>query len=86
MAIDSLEAIRAGDTTQWIRIRRPEDRTGISMEHMVADTISLLEFLHDRFSEKAYVAGFSAHTPHPDEPAKFRDLLLRIRDSRLAST
>jgi pimeloyl-ACP methyl ester carboxylesterase len=28
----------------------------------------------------------SAHTPHLDEPAKFRDVLLGIRDSRLAST
>ena len=28
----------------------------------------------------------SAHTPHLDEPAKFRDVLLGIRDSQLAST
>ena len=28
----------------------------------------------------------SAHTPHLDEPAKFRDVLLGIRDSRLAHT
>ena len=28
----------------------------------------------------------SAHTPHLDEPAKFRDVLLGIRDSQLAGT
>ena len=28
----------------------------------------------------------SAHTPHLDEPAKFRDVMLGIRDSQLAST
>ena len=28
----------------------------------------------------------SAHTPHLDEPAKFRDVLLGIRDSQLANT
>ena len=111
MAIDSLEAIPASGTTQWIRIRganasnpvllliqqgpglpminearrfghllgleqdftvvywdqrgcgrslrgRP-DREGISLRRMVADTVSLLEFLRDRFGVKTYVAGFS---------------------------
>lgn len=28
----------------------------------------------------------SAHTPHLDEPAKFRDVMLGIRDSQLART
>jgi pimeloyl-ACP methyl ester carboxylesterase len=109
--IDSLEAIPASGTTQWIRIRganasnpvllliqqgpglpminearrfghllgleqdftvvywdqrgcgrslrgRP-DREGISLRRMVADTVSLLEFLRDRFGVKTYVAGFS---------------------------
>jgi N-acyl homoserine lactone hydrolase len=28
----------------------------------------------------------SAHTPHLEEPGKFRDLLLRVRDSQLAKT
>jgi pimeloyl-ACP methyl ester carboxylesterase len=28
----------------------------------------------------------SAHTPHLEEPGKFRDLLLRVRDSQLAET
>jgi pimeloyl-ACP methyl ester carboxylesterase len=28
----------------------------------------------------------SAHTPHLEEPAKFRDLLLEVRDSELATT
>ena len=28
----------------------------------------------------------SAHTPHLEEPGKFRDRLLRIRDSQLAKT
>ena len=111
MAIDSLEAIPAGDATQWIRIRgadasnpvlllvqqgpglpminearrferllgleqdftvvywdqrgcgrslrgRP-DHEGISMQRMAADTVSLLEYLRDRFGGKTYVAGFS---------------------------
>ena len=111
MVIDSLEAIPAGDTTQWIRIRGANasnpvllliqqgpglpminearrferllgleqdftvvywdqrgcgrslrdrhDRKGISLKRMVADTVSLLEYLRDRFSGKTYVAGFS---------------------------
>jgi pimeloyl-ACP methyl ester carboxylesterase len=111
MAIDSLEAVQAGGTTQWIRIRgtdaanpvllliqqgpglpminearrfghllgleqvftviywdqrgcgrslrRRTDRAGVSLEAMVADTVSLLEFLAGRFGGKTYVAGFS---------------------------
>jgi pimeloyl-ACP methyl ester carboxylesterase len=40
-------------------LRGPEDRAGISLERMVADTVSLLGFLRDRFGRKTYVAGFS---------------------------
>jgi len=111
MAVDSLEPIRAGDTTQWIRIRAAdasnpvllliqqgpglpminearrferllgleqvftvvywdqrgcgrslrgrEGRTGVSMDLMVADTVSLLGYLRDRFGGKIIIAGFS---------------------------
>jgi pimeloyl-ACP methyl ester carboxylesterase len=109
MAIDSLEAIELGDTTQWIRIRGADDwnpvllliqqgpglpminearrfqrllrleqeftvvywdqrgcgrslrghPVEISLNHMVGDTISLLEMLHKRFANKTYVTGFS---------------------------
>jgi pimeloyl-ACP methyl ester carboxylesterase len=111
MAVDSLEAIRAGDTTQWIRIRGAdasnpvllliqqgpglpminearrfehllgleqaftvvywdqrgcgrslrgrESRADEGMDLMVADTVSLLELLRDRFGGKASIAGFS---------------------------
>jgi pimeloyl-ACP methyl ester carboxylesterase len=111
MAADSLESIRAGDTTQWIRIRGADasnpvllliqqgpglpmisearrfehllgmeqdftvaywdqrgcgrtlrgrqGRTGISLDLMVADTVSLLQLLRDLFGAKIYVAGFS---------------------------
>ena len=111
MAIDSLEAIPAGRTTQWIRVRgadaanpvllliqqgpglpminearrfahllsleqaftviywdqrgcgrslrRMTDRDSISVEAMAGDTVSLLDFLRDRFGGKTYVAGFS---------------------------
>src|ERR1022692_2292247 len=111
MAIDSLEAIPAGGTTQWIRIRGANasnpvllliqqgpglpminearrferllgleryftvvywdqrgcgralrgrhDREDISLKRMVTDTVSLLEYLRDRFGGKTYVAGFS---------------------------
>src|SRR3984885_15215673 len=111
MEIDTLEAIQAGDTTQWIRIRGANasnpvllliqqgpglpminearrfehllglerdftviywDQRGcgrslrgqpkladISLEAMVADTVSLLEYLRDRFGGKTCVAGFS---------------------------
>jgi pimeloyl-ACP methyl ester carboxylesterase len=111
LAVDSLESIRAGDTTQWIRIRGAdasnpvllliqqgpglpminearrfehllrleqdftvvywdqrgcgrslrgrEGRTGVSMDLMVADTVSLLEYLRNRFGGMTYVAGFS---------------------------
>jgi proline iminopeptidase len=40
-------------------LRRPQDRADISLEHMVGDNVSLLEFLRDRFGGKTYVAGFS---------------------------
>jgi pimeloyl-ACP methyl ester carboxylesterase len=111
MAVDSLQPIRAGDSTQWIRIRGAdasnpvllliqqgpglpminearrfehllgleqdftvvywdqrgcgrtlrgrEGRTGVSMDLMVADTVSLLEYLRNRFGGKTIVAGFS---------------------------
>ena len=111
MAVDSLQPIRAGDSTQWIRIRGAdasnpvllliqqgpglpminearrfehllgleqdftvvywdqrgcgrtlrgrEGRIGVSMDLMVADTVSLLEYLRNRFGGKTIVAGFS---------------------------
>jgi pimeloyl-ACP methyl ester carboxylesterase len=37
---------------------RPE-RASLSREQLVADTVSLLDLLHDRFGGKTYVAGFS---------------------------
>jgi proline iminopeptidase len=40
-------------------LRRREDRSDISTQRMVADTVALLELLHDRFGDKTYVAGFS---------------------------
>ena len=110
-AIDTLEAIQAGGTTQWIRVRGADasnpvllliqqgpglpminearrfghvlgleqaftviywdqrgcgrslrhrkDRAGITLEAMVNDTVSLLEYLQDRFAGKTHVAGFS---------------------------
>jgi pimeloyl-ACP methyl ester carboxylesterase len=183
MAIDSLETIPAGSTTQWIRVRGADasnpvllliqqgpglpminetrrferllgleqaftviywdqrgcgrslrgskDRAGISLERMVGDTVALLDFLRDRFGGKTtmdlaatvprldvpvvmaqgrhdqvapgeaaqrYARSLqapgkqlvwfenSAHTPHLEEPAKFRDLLLGVRASQLART
>jgi pimeloyl-ACP methyl ester carboxylesterase len=111
MAIDSLQAIPASDSTQWIRIRGAnasnpvllliqqgpglpminearrfehllgleQDFTviywdqrgcgrslrglhkpaGLSLEAMVADTVSLLDYLRGRFGGKTCVAGFS---------------------------
>ena len=111
MAIDTLEAIQADGTTQWIRVRgadasnpvllliqqgpglpminearrfghllgleqaftvvywdqrgcgrslrRRKDRADISLEAMTGDTVSLLDFLRNRFGAKTYVAGFS---------------------------
>lgn len=40
-------------------LRRQKDRVDISLERMVGDTVSILEFLRDRFGGKTYVAGFS---------------------------
>jgi pimeloyl-ACP methyl ester carboxylesterase len=40
-------------------LRGPEKPTSISLERMVADTVSLLGLLRDRFGEKTHVAGFS---------------------------
>jgi pimeloyl-ACP methyl ester carboxylesterase len=40
-------------------LRRRNDRTDISTERMAADTVSLLELLHDRFDQRTQVAGFS---------------------------
>jgi pimeloyl-ACP methyl ester carboxylesterase len=111
MKIDMLEAVRLGDTNQWIRTRGTDpahpvllliqqgpglpminevgrfaaqlglekdftvvywDQRGcgrslrgrksheeISLPMMVNDTVSLLEILHERYSTKPYVVGFS---------------------------
>jgi pimeloyl-ACP methyl ester carboxylesterase len=111
MRIDTLEAIQAGDSTQWIRVRAADAANpvllliqqgpglpminetrrferllgleqaftviywdqrgcgrslrgrhkpqGITLKAMVADTVSLLEYLRDRFGGKTCVAGFS---------------------------
>jgi pimeloyl-ACP methyl ester carboxylesterase len=111
MAVDALETIPAGDTSQWIRVRgrdasnpvlllvqqgpglpminearrfqhllgleqhftvvywdqrgcgrslqERQDPAAISMRQMVADTVSLLEYLRDRFGAKTCLAGFS---------------------------
>jgi pimeloyl-ACP methyl ester carboxylesterase len=40
-------------------LRLRQDRTGISREQLVADTVSLLDLLRERFGAKTYVAGFS---------------------------
>jgi len=40
-------------------LRRRQDRAGLSRERLVADTVSLLDLLHQRFGAKTYVAGFS---------------------------
>jgi proline iminopeptidase len=110
-AINTLESLQLGDTTQWVRIRAADasnplllliqqgpglpminevrrfehllglelgftvvywdqrgcgrslrnenEQAGISVEHMVGDTVALLEVLRDRFGGKTYVAGFS---------------------------
>jgi pimeloyl-ACP methyl ester carboxylesterase len=39
---------------------RPQAQAGISLEQMAGDTVSLLEFLQDRFGGKTYLAGFSS--------------------------
>src|ERR1039458_10104541 len=110
MTIDELEAVRLGDTEQWIRIRgtglanpvllliqqgpglpminearrfervlgleqdftvvywdqrgcgrslRRQKTAALSLKSMVADTVSLLEHLRERFGKKVLVAGFS---------------------------
>jgi pimeloyl-ACP methyl ester carboxylesterase len=111
MAIDSLESIQVGGTTQWIRVRGADaanpvllliqqgpglpminearrfghllcleqaftvvywdqrgcgrslrgrkDGSGVSLERLVGDTVSLLALLRERFGGKTYVAGFS---------------------------
>jgi pimeloyl-ACP methyl ester carboxylesterase len=40
-------------------LRRRQDRTGISLEAMAGDAVSLLDILRHRFGGKTYVAGFS---------------------------
>jgi len=40
-------------------LRGRQNRAGISLEAMTRDTVSLLDFLRDRFGAKTYVAGFS---------------------------
>jgi pimeloyl-ACP methyl ester carboxylesterase len=40
-------------------LRLRQDRVGISREQLVADTVSLLDLLRERFGAKTYVAGFS---------------------------
>jgi pimeloyl-ACP methyl ester carboxylesterase len=110
MTIDELEAVRLGETEQWIRIRgrdfanpvllliqqgpglpminearrfervlgleqdftvvywdqrgcgrslRRQKTAALSLKSMVADTVSLLEYLRERFGKEVLVAGFS---------------------------
>jgi pimeloyl-ACP methyl ester carboxylesterase len=40
-------------------LRGPEEREGISIDAMVSDTVSLLEWLRDRFGREVFVIGFS---------------------------
>jgi pimeloyl-ACP methyl ester carboxylesterase len=40
-------------------LRGPQDRSGISQQRLVDDTVSLLDLLAGRFGAKTYVAGFS---------------------------
>jgi pimeloyl-ACP methyl ester carboxylesterase len=40
-------------------LRGPEEREGISIDAMVSDTVSLLEWLQDRFTREVFVIGFS---------------------------
>jgi hypothetical protein len=74
-----------------------EGRFEITPELMVADTVELLDLLRGRYGAKTFIAGFSfgatapskqlvwlersAHTPQYDEPARFRDLLMKVTAS-----
>jgi pimeloyl-ACP methyl ester carboxylesterase len=40
-------------------LRGPEEREGISIDAMVSDTVSLLDWLRDRFGREVFVIGFS---------------------------
>ncbi len=40
-------------------LRGAEEPEGITIEHMVSDTLSLLEWLRDRFGKEIFVIGFS---------------------------
>ncbi len=40
-------------------LRGPEEPEGISIDAMVSDTVSLLEWLRDRFGKEIFVIGFS---------------------------
>jgi pimeloyl-ACP methyl ester carboxylesterase len=40
-------------------LRRRQDRTGVTLDRMVGDTVALLEHLRERFGRTPYVAGFS---------------------------
>jgi len=57
---------------------RPEPAT-LSRERLVADTVSLLALLHDRFGAKTYVAGFSfGATLGADAAAQRPDLVAAL--------
>lgn len=40
-------------------LRGPEEPTGISIDAMVSDTVSIIEWLRDRFEREVFVIGFS---------------------------
>jgi pimeloyl-ACP methyl ester carboxylesterase len=40
-------------------LRGPEERDGVTIDGMVSDTISLLQWLRDRFGREVFVIGFS---------------------------
>ena len=64
-------------------LRKPNDRTDLNLERMVADTHALLELLRDRFDRTPFVAGFSlGATVGAYAAARRPDLVATLVDGR----
>ena len=84
MTIDTLEAIQAGGTTQWIRVRGADAANPVLLLIQQGPGLPMINEAR-RFEHKRLVwFDNSAHTPHLEEPGKFRNLLLLgIREPRM---
>jgi pimeloyl-ACP methyl ester carboxylesterase len=81
MTIDALEAVRLGDTTQWIRVRGRDVSSPVLLLMQLGPGEAAKRFYDSVAAPRKELVWFerSAHTPHFEEPEKFREVLMAVR-------